>query len=44
MADSSKTDEITSAIRAMNARIADDERIDVSMLTVADGLTLVFKR
>jgi len=34
----------TEAIRALNARLQDDERIDLAMLPVADGLTLVVKR
>ena len=34
----------TEAIRALNARIHADERVTVSMVTVADGLTLAKKR
>jgi predicted O-methyltransferase YrrM len=34
----------TCAIRALNARIATDPRVDVSMLTVGDGLTVAIKR
>jgi predicted O-methyltransferase YrrM len=32
------------AIRAINAKIAADERVDVSMLAIGDGLTLAVKR
>jgi predicted O-methyltransferase YrrM len=34
----------TEAIRAVNARLGRDERADVSMLPVGDGLTLARKR
>ena len=40
VADASVTDENTEAIRELNALIATDERVDVAMLPVADGLTL----
>ena len=40
MADPSVNDDDTNAIRALNAQIAADERVDVAMLPVADGLTL----
>ena len=40
VADPSVSDEDTDAIRALNAQIAADERVDVAMLPVADGLTL----
>jgi len=40
VADPSVTDENTEAIRELNALIAADERVDVAMLPVADGLTL----
>jgi caffeoyl-CoA O-methyltransferase len=32
------------AVRALNERVAADERVDVAMLGVADGLTLALKR
>ncbi|MFC3452167.1 O-methyltransferase [Amycolatopsis speibonae] len=32
------------AIRALNASLRDDPRVDVSMLTMADGITLVRKK
>ena len=40
VADASDHDESTEAIRALNAKIAADERVDVVMLPIADGLTL----
>ncbi|MEX1072875.1 MAG: class I SAM-dependent methyltransferase [Chloroflexota bacterium] len=40
VADLSDKDERTEAIRDLNALIAADERVDVAMLPVADGLTL----
>jgi O-methyltransferase len=40
VADPSVTDESTESIRELNALIAADERVDVAMLPVADGLTI----
>jgi predicted O-methyltransferase YrrM len=40
VADPSQGDESTEAIRALNARVAADERVDVVMLPIADGVTL----
>lgn len=40
VADASVDDEDTKAIRALNAKIATDERVDVVMVPIADGLTL----
>jgi O-methyltransferase len=40
VADPSDTDENTNAIRALNDAIAADERVDVAMVPIADGLTL----
>ena len=37
-------DEDTAAIRALNAKVAVDERVWVSMLSISDGLTLVLKK
>jgi len=40
VADPSDTDPSTEAIRELNLRIANDDRVDVAMLPVADGLTV----
>jgi predicted O-methyltransferase YrrM len=40
VADDSVQDDDTKAIRALNAKIAADERVDVVMLPIADGVTL----
>jgi predicted O-methyltransferase YrrM len=42
--DASKRDEDTEAIRALNEALYRDERVDVALLTVGDGLTLARKR
>lgn len=42
--DSSFTDEDTSAIRAFNLARLEDERVTLSMVPIADGLTLARKR
>ena len=42
--DTDKQDADTQAIRSFNSRIHQDERVDISMLAVADGLTLIRKR
>jgi predicted O-methyltransferase YrrM len=39
--DGNSSDESTQAIRAFNARVASDPRVDLSMLPLADGLTLL---
>lgn len=44
VADPSVTDESTEVFRALNARLADDERIDLTIVPVGDGLTLCRKR
>lgn len=42
--DAETTDADTQAIRALNAKLAADARVEVSMLSIADGLTLALKR
>ncbi|GAB3878323.1 class I SAM-dependent methyltransferase [Kibdelosporangium lantanae] len=42
--DPTAQDPDTTAIRALNASLRDDERVDVSMVTMADGITLARKR
>jgi O-methyltransferase len=44
VADASKQDEDTVAIRALNEKLHNDERISLSLLPIGDGLTLVRKR
>jgi predicted O-methyltransferase YrrM len=34
----------TLAIRALNAKLHQDERVTLSLLSIADGLTLALKR
>ena len=43
-ADTSEQDEATLAIRALNASLHDDERVDLSLLSIGDGLTLARRR
>ena len=42
--DERANDEDTGAIRALNVKIRDDDRVDASMLPIGDGLTLARKR
>jgi caffeoyl-CoA O-methyltransferase len=42
--DPNATDDNTMAIRAFNDYVAADDRVDVVMLPLADGLTLARKR
>ena len=42
--DESKTDPDTVGVRRLNDRLLADERVSISMIPVADGLTLVQKR
>jgi O-methyltransferase len=44
VADGQQNDEETAAIRAFNAQLHRDERIDLSLLPIGDGLTLARKR
>ena len=42
--DDARQDDDTRAIRALNQMIHDDDRVDVNMLPLGDGLTLAVKR
>lgn len=42
--DEDDQDEDTRAIRAFNRHVADDDRVDISLVPIADGLTLLRKR
>ena len=42
--DPSDTSDDTVALRALNDKIAADQRVDVVMLPLADGLTLCYKK
>jgi len=44
VADAKATDDNTKAIRAFNDAVASDERVESTILTVGDGLTLIRKR
>jgi caffeoyl-CoA O-methyltransferase len=44
VADSENHEESTEAIRAFNARVRDDERVENVLLTVRDGMNLIRKR
>src|SRR5438046_3180794 len=44
VADPSDTSDDTTALRALNDHLVRDERVDLVMLPVADGLTLLRKR
>lgn len=44
VADDAATDEDTVAIRALNARVHADARVDACLLPIGDGLTLAVKR
>ena len=44
VADPTKTSEDTVALRALNDFLVSDERVDMVMLPISDGLTLARKR
>lgn len=44
VADEAVDDEATRAIRALNAKVQGDARVDITMLPIGDGLTLAVKR
>ncbi len=44
VADANAHDEDTDAIRALNAKVHADERVDTCLLPIGDGLTLAIKR
>jgi predicted O-methyltransferase YrrM len=44
VADPGKTDATTKALRALNAKIAADPRVEASLLTIGDGVMLARKR
>lgn len=44
VADATVTDEATKSIRGFNARVIDDQRVDLSLVPIGDGLTLLRKR
>jgi len=44
VADPDQSDAHTAAIRALNEKLKDDERVDLSLLPVGDGLSLTRKR
>lgn len=44
VADETDQDKITNTIRAFNAKVAEDDRVWISLLPIADGLTLAVKK
>ncbi len=44
VADPARTDTDTSALRALNAKLKDDQRVTISMIPISDGVTLALKR
>lgn len=44
VADATQRDEDVDAIRALNAKLSSDERIDLAIVPIGDGLTLARKR
>jgi predicted O-methyltransferase YrrM len=43
-ADPGADDDMTVAIRSINERVHKDDRVDISLLPISDGLTLAYKR
>jgi predicted O-methyltransferase YrrM len=44
VADPKNSDESTAALRALNAKIHADKRVDMALATVGDGVMLAVKR
>lgn len=44
VADADASDDDTAALKALNRKIHDDDRVDMMVLPVSDGLTIVIKR
>jgi caffeoyl-CoA O-methyltransferase len=44
VADPTETDANTTALRALAAKIATDERVDMTLATIGDGLSIIVKR
>ena len=44
VADADEDDESTQAIRALNDRVRDDDRVENVLLTVRDGMNLIRRR
>ena len=44
VADTKDTSPDTSALRAINAKVNGDERVDMALVPISDGVTLVRKR
>jgi caffeoyl-CoA O-methyltransferase len=44
VADPARTDADTAALRALAAKIHDDARVDMTLVTIGDGLSVVVKR
>jgi len=44
VADDSAQDDFTNIIRKLNEIVKNDERIDISMLTIGDGVTFCLKK
>jgi caffeoyl-CoA O-methyltransferase len=44
VADPEEVDQDTAALRALNAKLKDDERVSLSLVPIGDGVTLAMKR